>query len=66
MKMYEGVDILTRVFLTSALVGGDCSFTLWPYPLGKRAPLDRRLYGPQSQSGRNGKVIFLTQPVFEL
>jgi hypothetical protein len=32
------------------------SFTLWPlYPQGNRYPLDRRLGGPQSRSGRGGE-----------
>jgi hypothetical protein len=56
MKAYGGVDVYIHNFLTSALAGGEWSasrhdrFT----PQGKSPPypLDRRLGGPQSWSGR--------------
>jgi hypothetical protein len=62
MKAYGGVDVQIHVFLTLALVGGVVSFTpLKLYPRGKssRYPLDRRLGGPLSQSGRYGEVKIL-------
>jgi hypothetical protein len=63
MKAYGGVDAYIHIFLTSALVGGEWSasrpgrFT----PRGKspRYPLDRKLDGPQSRSGRHGEVKIL-------
>jgi hypothetical protein len=54
MKTYGGVNIQIRVFLTSALVGGEWSvsrpgsFTLGARVLGGPG-------GPQSQSGRRGE-----------
>jgi hypothetical protein len=47
-------DVQTHIFLTSALAGGEWSASRSG---GKspRYPLDRRLGGPQSQSGRRGE-----------
>jgi hypothetical protein len=62
MKACGGVDVQIHVFLTLALVVGEISFTpraaLLP---GKEPqyPLDRRLGGPQSRSGRHGEVKIL-------
>jgi hypothetical protein len=63
MKAYGGVHVLIHIFLTSALVGGEMlasrpgRFTprrnIPPYPF------DRRLGGPQSQSGRLGEENIL-------
>jgi hypothetical protein len=63
METFGGADVYIHVFLTSALVTGEWSasqpgcFT----PLGKspRCPLDRRLGGPQSQSGKRGEEKIL-------
>jgi hypothetical protein len=63
MKAY-GSGCIDPLFLTSALVGGEWStsrpgrFT----PRGKspRYPLDRRLGGPQSRSGRSGEEKILS------
>jgi hypothetical protein len=50
-------------FLTTVLVGGEWS-ALHP---GRFTPMDRRLGGPQSQSGRRGeKKKALTLPGIEL
>jgi hypothetical protein len=35
MKIYEGVDVMIHVFLTTALVGGEWSAS----PSGKESPL---------------------------
>jgi hypothetical protein len=63
MKEYEGVVVYIHILLTSALVGSECSasrpcrFT----PRGKspRYPLDGRLGGTQSRSGRRGEEKIL-------
>jgi hypothetical protein len=63
MKAYRGVDVYIYIFLTSELAGGQWSasrpgrFTRG----GKRPryPLDRRLGGPQSRSGRFGEENIL-------
>jgi hypothetical protein len=59
MKTYGTVDALIDVFLTSTLVGGECS-DLCPGSFisrGKspRCPLDSRLGGPQKRSDRRGE-----------
>jgi hypothetical protein len=58
MKTYGGW-MYRCVFLTLALVGGEWSASLPDrFTLGERAPrylLDRRVGGPQSQSGRRGE-----------
>jgi hypothetical protein len=56
MKAYGGVDVEIHI-LTSALVGGEWSAS----PQGKnpRYPLDRKLGGPQSRSGRRGEKKIL-------
>jgi hypothetical protein len=55
--MYGGVDVQTHLFLTLALVGGEWSASRpGCFTPGERAPLyplDRRLGGPQSWSGRH-------------
>jgi hypothetical protein len=56
MKAYAGVDIYTRVFLTSALVVRELSASRsGRFTPGERGPgtLDRRLGGPQSRYGRD-------------
>jgi hypothetical protein len=63
MKTYGGVDVYIHVFLTSALVGGECS-ALRPgrfAPGGKspQYPLDRGLGEPQGRPGRHGEVKIL-------
>jgi hypothetical protein len=61
MKTYGGVDVYIHVLVTSALVGGKWSASrpgrFTPHPRGKyrRYPLDRRLGGSQSRSGRRGE-----------
>jgi hypothetical protein len=52
MKTYGGVDVQTHVFLTLALVLGEWSASRH----GPWYPLDRRLTGRQSRSGRRGEV----------
>jgi hypothetical protein len=55
MKVYSGVDVWIHIFLTSALVGGEWSASLsaaLPQGNSPRYPLDWRLGGPQSRSGR--------------
>jgi hypothetical protein len=62
MKMYGGVDVYIHIFLTSSLVGGEWSAScLGHCTPGKSSwyPLDRRLGGPQSRSGRHGKEKIL-------
>jgi hypothetical protein len=58
MKAYGGVGVSIHTFLTSALAGGDWS-ALHPggFTPGERPPypLDRRVDGPQSRSGRRGE-----------
>jgi hypothetical protein len=53
----------TNIFLTSALVAGECSASrpgrFTPGERTPRYPLDRRLGGPQSRSGRHGEVKIL-------
>jgi hypothetical protein len=62
MKVHGGGDVQSQIFLTSALVGGVISFTPRPlYPRRKslRYPLDMRLGGPQSRSGRRAEEKIL-------
>jgi hypothetical protein len=61
MKAYDGVDVELQIFLTSALAGGVVSFTprsLYFRGKSPRYPLNRRLGGPQSWSGRHGEGKF--------
>jgi hypothetical protein len=64
MKAYGGVGVEIHIFLTSALVGGEWS-TSRPgrFIPGEESPgihpLDRRLGGSQSRSGRRGKEKIL-------
>jgi hypothetical protein len=51
MNTYGGVKVQLHAFLTSALDGGE-RFTSTQSPW---YPLDRRLGGPQSRSGCDGK-----------
>jgi hypothetical protein len=66
MKAYGGLDVEIHIFLTSALAGAELSASRpGRFTLGERAPwypLDRRLSGPQSRSGRRGdeKILDLT------
>jgi hypothetical protein len=58
MEAYGGVHVVIHIFLTSALDGGEWSASLpGRFTPGKepRYPLDRRLGGPQSRSGRRGE-----------
>jgi hypothetical protein len=59
MKAYGGADVDT-VFLTPALVGGEWSASrrgrFTPWGKSPRYPLNIRLGGPQSRSGRHGEV----------
>jgi hypothetical protein len=50
------VEVRLHAFLTSALGGGEW-FT--PRPLYAQYPLDRRLCGPQSRSGRGSEEKYL-------
>jgi hypothetical protein len=59
MKTYGGMDVYIHIFLTSALAEGE-----WSAPRtcrfnsrGKSSqdPLDKRVGGPQSRSGRSGE-----------
>jgi hypothetical protein len=63
MKEYEGEDVKIQVFLTSALVRGEWSVSRPGRfnPRGKisRYLLNRRLGGPQNQSGRHGEEKIL-------
>jgi hypothetical protein len=52
MKMYGGVDVQMHVFLTLAL---EVSGQLHTSAALARYPLDRRLGGLQSRSGRHGE-----------
>jgi hypothetical protein len=56
MKAYGGLDVQTHVFLISALDGGEWSVSrpsrFTPEGKNPRYPLERRLCGPQSRSGR--------------
>jgi hypothetical protein len=60
IRFIWGVDILIRVFLISALAGGEWSASrschVIPWERAPRYPLDGRLGGPQYQSGRYGEV----------
>jgi len=58
MKMYGGVEVYFRIFLTSTLGRGEWSASrpgLIPGGKSSPYPLDRRLNGAQSQSGRGGE-----------
>jgi hypothetical protein len=63
MKAHGGVDVESHIYMPSALVGGEWSaHAPAALPLGKkppRCPLDRRLTGPQSRSGRRGEEKIL-------
>jgi hypothetical protein len=63
MQAYWGVDVYIHIFLDPGTSWRwVVCFTLRPpYPRGKsrQYPLDRRLGGPQSQSGRHGEVKIL-------
>jgi hypothetical protein len=37
MKSYVGMDVYIHIFFTSALVGGECSFTPGHFTPGERA-----------------------------
>jgi hypothetical protein len=70
MKTYWGLEVYLHSFLTSALDGGEWSVSLNGhfFPLGKspRYPLDRRLGGHQSRSGRGSNyrpLHWLSYPV---
>jgi hypothetical protein len=55
MNAYGGVNVYIHIFLTSALAGGEWSASRpGRFTSGDRI-LDRRLGGPQSQSGRLGE-----------
>jgi hypothetical protein len=62
MKIYGGMKVQIYIFLNSALVGSEwsasrpCRFIPGESP---RYPLDRRLSGPQSRSGRRGEEKIL-------
>jgi hypothetical protein len=58
MKAYGEVGVWTHIFLTSALVGGEWSASR-PGRFTLGYPLDRRLGGPQSRSGRRGEEKIL-------
>jgi hypothetical protein len=65
MKGYGGVDVEIHIFLISALAVGEWSASRpADLPQGKRPlyPLDRRLGGPQSRSGRREEetILYLT------
>jgi hypothetical protein len=58
MEMYEGVEVYSHTFLTSALEGGVVNFTprpLYPQEKTPRYPFDRRLRGTQNRYGRGGE-----------
>jgi hypothetical protein len=63
MKDYKQVDVYIHIFLTSALAGSEWSASrlgrFKPGKKGARYPFDRRMGGPQSQSGRRGEVKIL-------
>jgi hypothetical protein len=69
MKIYVGVDEWIHAFFTSALVGGEwsasrpCRFTL--RGKSRMYPIDRRLGGPYSRSGRYAEVKNLILPRIE-
>jgi hypothetical protein len=69
VKTYGRVNVLTRVFLTSALFGGERSASRpRHFTPGKnsREPLDRVLGGPQSRSGQHGEEKIFTLPGLEI
>jgi hypothetical protein len=62
MKTYWGVDVYSHIFLTSGqLEVSGLLHAPAALPPRKKSPypLDRRLSGPQSQSGRRGKEKIL-------
>jgi hypothetical protein len=62
MKAYGGVDIEIKIFLTPALAEGEWSASRpGRFIPGEESqyPLDRRLVGPQSRSGRRGEEEIL-------
>jgi hypothetical protein len=73
MKIYGRVEVYLHAFLNLALDEGEWSasrpFRFTPGERAQRYPLDRRLGGLQSRSGRCGedeKVPFLPLSGFEL
>jgi hypothetical protein len=60
VKTYGRVDVWIHIFLTSALAGGEWSASrpgrFTPGGNNPRYPLDRRLGGPQSRSGRRREM----------
>jgi hypothetical protein len=63
MKAYVGVDVQIHILLTSALVGGEWSASrtgcFTSGGKSRQYPLDRRLGGLQSRSGRLGEKKIL-------
>jgi hypothetical protein len=61
MKAYKGVDVQIHIFLTSVLPGADQLHAPAVLRPGKssRYPLNRRLGGPQNQSGTSGEEEIL-------
>jgi hypothetical protein len=55
MKAYGGVDVQIHIFLTSEVSGPLHAPDALPGGKSPRYPLDRRLGGPQSRSGRRGE-----------
>jgi hypothetical protein len=55
MNAYGGVDVQIHIFLTSALAGGEWTVSRSGRVKSPRYPLDWRMGGPQSWSGRRGE-----------
>jgi hypothetical protein len=70
MKAYGGVDVEIRIFLTSALVRGECSASrLYRFTPGERAPSTHWIGGwvdPRAGLQDVEKRKFLTLPGVEL
>jgi len=64
--MFGEVEVKRHVFLTSVLEGGKWSASssgaLPPWGKSSRYPLDRRLGGSQSRSGRGGEEKEILAP----